>query len=638
MPSSVNKAPRRFDAVVFEMAVAKKMKDKVKGYAFVIGNKDGIRASCGGGWAQEQGDGDLAMSGKVASCIGSVTKMLSATALLNLLEADPNVRLDDSVFTKLPKKWQQKFKNTYAERITYRQLLQHRSGFRKDGDVANLSAMPPLSDPAPSYRREYSNNNISLLRYLITNLAYPKDGEAIEKKLKGLSFDEYSTKVNEEFCGPFTRYIKKYILEKGLVNIKASCHTSDLMPMVAKHYKDRNAEKGSFIINAFCAPQGTWYTSTEMLVHFARTLLFSNNYLTNTTRNMMFDPQLIDDRLGWSSTKSSTAFEEETGQSEWPYHNGANKNYRAILIQLPYGFVGAALTNSTMYLATENATGKIDTNGYLVNVMMDAFYEATHNMPLTEVARHGIAEKDYQEWFTMITNSGYYPVWVDGYDVAGKTFFNAIFRFNSDYYNIEARHDMTNDGYQQEYDKWVKQKGYRLLQLDNYLDSGKLKLAAIFIKKPGGAIAQPAYHAKTMEQHQVLFDKYTRDGFVPVNVSVVSVGGKLSYAAFYEKRNTGGMVLKSFLTQQEYQNKYDEMKGKKWEQVYINAYHHEGKTRFSAIWYERSGYAAYDATRKSSSQAYQQKWQSNTRKKLLTKCVTGYDEGGKHWFAAHWAR
>lgn len=255
-----------------------------------------------------------------------------------------------------------------------------------------------------------------------------------------------------------------------------------------------------------------------------------------------------------------------------------------------------------------------------------------------EIAKHGIAESKYQDEFMKIWNCGYFPVWVDGYDVAGKTFFNVIFRYNSNNYPVEVKHNLTKQTFQNEYDTWVKQKGYRLLQLDNYLDQGQLKFAAIFIKKPGQPQQQPAYHGLSPEEHQSLFEKYTGDGFVPVNVSVTSVGGKRYYSAFYEKRNVGGSVLKSFLSQQEYQDMFDDMKKKGWEQAYINAYHHDGQTRFSVIWYEKSGYQSYNATRKSDSEGYQEKYDANTGNALLTRCVTGYDEGGKHWFAAFWAK
>ena len=641
--------PSSFNAVLFEELVNKKMKNTVKGYAFAIGDKGGIRARVEGGWAQDPVDGNLKMTTKIPGCIGSVSKMMSSVALLNLLEALPGVKLDAPIFTKLPEKWQQKYKGTQVECLTYRQLLQHRSGFRKGSDVTNLDSMATLPKSCPfEASRKYNNSNISLLRYLITNLAYPQDVVAIENKLIRLPFDEYSEKVNVEYSFPFERYLKSAILDKGLVPLAASCRPEpDFMPKVAKSYADRNATKGSLTNTAaehlakgnHCAPQGSWYISAEMLVHFGRTLLFSNNYLTNTTRNMMFDPENTGERLGWSGLKTHDAFGKETGQSKWPMHNGAEKSYRAILIQLPYGYVGAAMANSSKYLSGQEPDDEDqDTNAFLTDVMMNAFYEATHSAPMAEIARHGIPESSYQEEFSMIWNSGYYPVWVDAYDVNGKTYFNTIFRPNSNNYDVKVRHDMTKEKYLQEYNEWVKEKGYRLQQIDNYNDAGKLKIAAIFIKKPGDPPAQPAYHGVTPEEHQTLFEKYTGEGFVPVNVSVTSVNGKRYYAAFYEKRNVGGSMLKSFLNQQEYQDLYDDMKTKKWEQVYINAYQHSGQTRFSVIWYERSGYHTYAATRKSTSDSYQQLWQTNTANGLLTQCVTGYEEGGRHWFAAHWSK
>src|SRR5688572_7739570 len=198
--------PAKFNAVLFESLVNQKMKNTVKGYAFVIANKDGIMARCEGGWAQDPADGNLRMTTKIPSCIGSVTKMMSSAALLNLLESMPNVKLDDPVFSKLPKKWQQQYKNSQVECLTYRQLLQHRSGFRKGSDVSNLDSMATLPKPcSPTPSRSYNNSNISLLRYLITNLAYPQDGIAIEKKLAELSFDEYSEQANIEFGFPYER-------------------------------------------------------------------------------------------------------------------------------------------------------------------------------------------------------------------------------------------------------------------------------------------------------------------------------------------------------------------------------------------------------------------------------------------------
>jgi murein DD-endopeptidase MepM/ murein hydrolase activator NlpD len=254
-----------------------------------------------------------------------------------------------------------------------------------------------------------------------------------------------------------------------------------------------------------------------------------------------------------------------------------------------------------------------------------------------EIGKHGIPEKDYQKEFDKITGCGYYPVWVDVYEVNGGLFFNAIFRYNKDGISIAARHDLTASGYQETYDNFVKKLGYRLLQVDSYVDNGKVKYACIFQKKADQPAQQPAYHNTSAESHQEQFEKLTGQGFVPVNVSVVSVGGKRSYTAFYEKRNVAGSMLKSALTQQEYQSLFEENAKKGMDQVYINAYKHDGETRFSVIWYANA-FNGLVATRKSSGSDYQEKYDEYLGKGFLTRSVTGYEESDKHWFAALWGK
>jgi Beta-lactamase len=335
LPSLASAAPERtlpaprFDSALFEQKVHTNMKNQVKGYAFVIANKDGIRGRAAGGWAQDPKDGNLPMSTKVPINIGSVTKTISGAALLNLLEALPDFDLDTPIFSKLPNKWQQKYAGTRVkECLTYRQLLQHKSGFGqveagKDSFLDILDEF--IKEPClPTPTRNYSNQNFYLLRYLIPALAYPQDVATVESKNSKLSFDDYSTQINIDYSHLYERYIKATILAHGLVPISASCRPeSELMPNVAKGYSDRSDTKGILhnttaqmeAVGNYCASQGNWYLSAEMLAHFGRTLLFSNNYLTNTTRNMLFDHLKQDDRIIWSSVlKSVEDFGKQTGE------------------------------------------------------------------------------------------------------------------------------------------------------------------------------------------------------------------------------------------------------------------------------------------------------------------------------------
>ena len=115
-----------------------------------------------------------------------------------------------------------------------------------------------------------------------------------------------------------------------------------------------------------------------------------------------------------------------------------------------------------------------------------------------EITRSGIPEASYQTEFTKVTSSGYRPVWVDGFDVQGETFFNAIFR-PEDGTAWQARHGLDASRYQQEFDKWTK-AGYRLLHVETYLHGSAVLFAGIWVKAAGPAWV--AYHGRPAGDHQ----------------------------------------------------------------------------------------------------------------------------------------
>ena len=81
-----------FDAKLIPSRQSLEKQDKVKGYSFVLLNRDGIQAKVSGGWARDPQDGDVPMKTNVPCLIGSVTKFVSGVALLHLFETKENSR------------------------------------------------------------------------------------------------------------------------------------------------------------------------------------------------------------------------------------------------------------------------------------------------------------------------------------------------------------------------------------------------------------------------------------------------------------------------------------------------------------------------------------------------------------------
>jgi hypothetical protein len=249
-----------------------------------------------------------------------------------------------------------------------------------------------------------------------------------------------------------------------------------------------------------------------------------------------------------------------------------------------------------------------------------------------EITRHGIPASAYQAEFNKIVSSGYRLVWIDGYEVGGKTFFNVIFR-PAGGGGWVARHGLTGAGYQAEFTQWTGQ-GYRLTHVETYLEGGAVRYAAIFSKTPGPGFT--AYHGRTAEQHQQLFNSLVPQGWVPVNISVVSPGGQPIHAALYEKRTVGSFWAKSFLTPAEYQVEFDANTKAGRKLTYLNAYRHGSGVRFTAIWHQQapSGPAKHGMT----SQQFQATFDAQLASGFLTRTLTGYDASGSHRFAASWAK
>ncbi|GAB3332821.1 peptidoglycan DD-metalloendopeptidase family protein [Marilutibacter aestuarii] len=249
-----------------------------------------------------------------------------------------------------------------------------------------------------------------------------------------------------------------------------------------------------------------------------------------------------------------------------------------------------------------------------------------------EVARHGVPARDYQCLFDQAVASGYALEWIDGFDVGGKVYYNAVFRPRSGAW--KAFHGLSAAQYQQRFDQYTGQ-GYRPVQVESHAGSGGVRYAGIFRKQAGPAYS--AYHGLDASTHQARMDALSRAGYRPRNVSVVSVGGQRRYTALYEKADIGSWQAKSQLTANQYQQAFEANAGAGRQLVYLNAYVHGGQPHFSAIWSSKAS-GPYKARHGLDSAQYQSEWQATTRAGYATRDVTGYASGNHARYAAIWRK
>ena len=193
-------------------------------------------------------------------------------------------------------------------------------------------------------------------------------------------------------------------LPRSLDRLLATCRPQKDLPAraSAKGYANKDDKKGAFLqtpdweksAESYCPSQGSWYLSAESLALFGRNLLYTDRWVSPATRRLMFDPANSGEEFPWAGTVRHDDFGKEMGQSTWPSHGGSQGGYKAALVQLPYGYVGAALINSADRESDQ-----------IAKTLMDAFYAGTRGKAISRT-KHGITPSAYQAYVWSWTRAG----------------------------------------------------------------------------------------------------------------------------------------------------------------------------------------------------------------------------------------
>jgi CubicO group peptidase (beta-lactamase class C family) len=178
-PGVLGETPLSVDAMV--AGVNSRLDDAV-GYAYTIARNGQVVAEAGVGQARRAVDGTRAFTPTTRLEVMSVTKNMTAIALLKLLQAEA-VSIDSPIARWLPLDWPKAggFKRASQTPITFRHLLTHTSGVNQaivaappGSGVGNswsgLRALVALGATPNAAPDNYKNANYALMRVLIPRL------------------------------------------------------------------------------------------------------------------------------------------------------------------------------------------------------------------------------------------------------------------------------------------------------------------------------------------------------------------------------------------------------------------------------------------------------------------------------------
>jgi hypothetical protein len=248
-----------------------------------------------------------------------------------------------------------------------------------------------------------------------------------------------------------------------------------------------------------------------------------------------------------------------------------------------------------------------------------------------EYTRHGFASSDFQRMFSHLADSGFWLDWINGYSVAGKVFYNHIWKPAEGPWR--AYSSLKQSEVKKKLDE-AKADGFGPVHLDSYLRSGSVRYAIIFHKnKPGWRVRTD----RSPAQHQDIFDEAKKDGLRPAAISVVSIGGERRYSALYRKIS-GSRSAKSTIPESDYQTVFDENVAAGRIPVYLKAYMHNGSPFVSAI-FSSNPSGPFKARHGMSSSSLQSDFDAAMSAGFRTKVITAFDGAqSQHRYFAVWRK
>lgn len=346
---------------------------RVMGYTTALVKDGKVIAEVAGGAARNAADGYASMTVNTPANIGSTIKFTGGTALLHLFESkskwiNPNGRsvnewLDQQVYIYFPQVWQDGMHPSF-KKITFRKLLQHRSGLRNMGNAEDYTGdgeksmydylVKGIKDEDFDVRK-YANPNISLITYLIPMIADPTlrntvNLEVAKKKLK--ADDPY---IRKRIADAWEQYMHEQIYGKLTPAIKPSCNPTvefvNQKRIWAPDYKSatdngKGSTRDSRAANGHCQAQGGWYISSRELAHFVNNFDATATLVSEQTRTAMYNDAKQNDRLVWSFTISDPVITENFGNKALPYMGGDHGGAHATILMLPNGYYAIGIVNS----------------------------------------------------------------------------------------------------------------------------------------------------------------------------------------------------------------------------------------------------------------------------------------------------
>jgi len=598
-----------FNTDGFVAALNAALANNTAGYVMQLRQHGNPIASAHVGWAHEPSDGSESWGHAVRMHIASCSKLITAIAMTRTLAAH-NLPASTPIIDYLPTYWA---KGPNIEKITFAQLMTHKSGFRVTGSDTFYSILKSQVAGGVTNANlgvySYQNMNFSLCRILLPVMnGVIAAGTTFPPPFEDQFWDYVTITAYEN-------YVSQNLFQPAGVSGPTLTHP-DPDALAYAFPVGGGWNSGDLTADA----GGTsWHMSVDDLLNVMGCFRRAGTIMSPSAAQAMLDDSFGIDLI--ESTSLGTLYNKN---GLW--QSGASQTEQSLAYFLPRDMELVVLANSPI-----GASGQffrdVVTNIYLDNIApeipiggwiarhnlnaehyQEAFndYVGNHGMQLMDVsaygtgfslyaalwvktasapaweARHGLTAADYQTTFNQLTQQGYHPVLVNGSATAAGPRFACIFQ-NGATDAWVARHGLTSAEYQAAFNQFTGE-GYMLDWVSGYFDGTQDLYAAIW-RMPPSAPAWQARHGLTSAEYQATFNQLVGEGYKPVVVCGYSDGVQDRYAAIFRQiPGVPAWQARHALTSAQYQATFDQLVGEGYRLELVNGYSVSGQDRFAAIW------------------------------------------------------
>jgi CubicO group peptidase (beta-lactamase class C family) len=339
-----------FDVNKFENYLRSKLDGNAVGYVFVVNQNGKFLRQGNYGYSVLKKDEPKILSPIGESLmpqtrmnIASVTKPITATAVLKALQNDPNITVDSKIAPFLPTNWTL---GPGVKDLTFKELMSQYSGmFDNKGDtsIAGLRNWIKSGVTRSKTNYIYINGNLAIFRIA---LPYMLASDAKRKEWNNLAKSD-EAKFNTEISNRFKEIVRELVfIPMGIKNVDMK----DGSEMPTRLYNNGNNAAG-YVVGDWTESGGGggWFMSAIELAQFMAHLRYNDKILNSSTRKIMDDSF-----LGWEDPAAFKQFQGKYG--DYLGHGGLLKyndaspstivGMNSIVANFPSGVQAVILINS----------------------------------------------------------------------------------------------------------------------------------------------------------------------------------------------------------------------------------------------------------------------------------------------------